>query len=1382
MRPPGLAARFYDRPCWRIITVCALLTMAPAVLLAEPFAPLGQQYIEKFQPLLKTYCLDCHSTDAKEGELDLERFADIAAIRHDPAVWQRVAEMIAGGEMPPAESAQPTAAERQHLLAWTTSYLDAEAKANAGDPGPVLLRRLNNAEYAYTLHDLTGIDFDPTREFPIDGAAGEGFTNTGASLVMSPALFRKYLDAGQAIAQHAVLLPDGFRFIEGTTRRDAINELIAQIREIYTRHTLDGSDPSVLDLWTIVDPQVGTKLDGRVDLDLYLTALVRHRERLQREPGAAAKIAVAEKINPPYFSRMAELLLGSATQSPLLDDLRLRIAAANEQEALQIASDIRAWQERLWKFNRVGHFGSIRPWQQSQDAVVASQDFRITVNLEEGEPDLLLLTTGTSGDEYQNDVALWRNPRFLRTGGRTIPLRDLHDVANAYEQNRQEVLEHLSRYLSAAWEIKTTNQAPDITATAQSHQVDPVLLSAWIRYLGISAIEPVTFAEYLDQPLDNSTAIRGWGRAGLKDLSLVANSTEETIRIPGDVRPHSIAVHPRPERWIAVAWRCPTDGTYRAQPEAFDAHNACGNGFQWRLEHRRPGEQRILGAADVGSGLAAEFPSLPNLAMKKGDMLALLIGPRDQEHACDLTGIELEIQSTTDKNRSWSLSQDCADSIADGNPHADKQGNADVWHFFAQTFELLENDRRVQDSLVAQWSRAADEKRASEIAAEMELRVQLSSTASREDPNPNLFRELTSLDGPLLASLTNEDLANVKVATPLNYGVAPDRFVPDSANDLISRAPEILEVALPANMLTGYEFVVTATLADAAQNEGSVQMEVGRTRAATTRLITGASIIAAPGSAAAQRFATSMSQFRELFPIAFCYPQIVPVDEVVTLVLYHREDEPLRRLLLTESETARLNRLWSELRFVSGDALTIVGAFEQLLEYATQDGRPSDFDPVRQPIQDSATAYRRQLAQAEPAQLNALVEFAAQLYRRPLTIQEETGIRTLYDKLRTQEFDHEQAFRLSLGRLFASPAFLYRLETPRPGRGSSPISSRELATRLSYFLWSSLPDAELEQLAADDQLQDEATLRVEVERMQADPRSRRLAIEFACQWMHIRNFDQFDEKSEQHFPEFADLRGPMYEESVQFFADLIRRNGSIFEILDADHTFLNETLAKHYGIPGVIGSHWRRVDGVKQYARGGILGQGSVLSMQAGASRTSPILRGAWVSETLLGERLPRPPKDVPILPEAAPAGLTERQLTEQHTSVAACAKCHARIDPYGFALENFDAIGRFRQQDAQGSQIVTDSVLLDGTELAGYHDLRDYLAGDRRTAFVRQFCRKLLGYALGRSIRLSDQPLLTKMEEQLAQNDYRIGAAIEAVVLSRQFRELRDQQFADID
>lgn len=1374
MRSPVLMPVMRRRQRSSFVPLLFLFVISPLAAQADDFPPLAQQFAAEVHPLLKTHCLDCHSTDAKEGELDLERFPDLAAVRHDPAPWQRVVEMVANGEMPPQDSKQLTAAEREKLLAWTKTYLDAEARANAGDPGPVMLRRLNNSEYAYTLHDLTGIRFDPTREFPVDGAAGEGFTNTGASLVMSPALFSKYLDAGKAIAEHAVLLPDGFRFIEGTTRRDATNDIIAEIREIYGRHTLDGSDPSVLDRWNGIDPSAGTKLDGRVDLDVYVTALFRHHDRLKTEPHAAAEIAAQEKINPQYFAKLAALLLAEPTQTPLIDDLRKQLAAAGEDDAPQVAAAIRAWQERVWKFNRVGHFGSIRPWQQPREAVETAHDFRVPITTQR----FLNLSAKPLGDENAANVALWRSARFMR-GGRTISVRNLREVAAAYEHNRREIAENLVPYLDAAWEIKASPDSADVAAIAAERRLDPTLLSAWTRYLGIAPNQPVEIAEYLDLALNVSPAVRGWGRAGEQDLSLLANSTDELLRIPGDLRPHAIGVHPRPERWVAVAWRAPLDGDYQVRPEAFDAHNACGNGFQWQLELRRPGVRRVLAAAEVDNGKAAEIPALPALTMNEGELLVLMIGPRNREHTCDMTGIDLSIVSTADKSLSWSLAKDCADSLAEGNPHSDQLGNVDVWHFFTETLDDQPGGARVENELVAQWTSAAAAHEGHEIALQMQAQTRAGSAANANEAAAQFYESLTALDGPLLGSLSVDDLKQVKTTATSEHGLPADRFVNQESSDVAVSAPETVKFTFPAEMLRGYEFVATGTLAPQAQDQGSVQLTVSEEAAPTDRLLPREPIIAAAGTPAAQRLEAGLTQFREAFPTAFCYPQIVPVDEGVTLVLYHREDEPLRRLMLTADETARLDRLWSELRFVSGDALISVAALEQLLEYASQDGRPSDFDPVRQPIQDAAAAYERQLVDAEPVQVDALVDFAAQLYRRPLTAKEEAGIRTLYKSLRDQEFDHDQAFRLSLGRLFASPAFLYRLETPQEGTDSSPVAGRELATRISYFLWSSMPDDTLDQLAAAEKLQDDTVLRDQLQRMRTDARSRRLAIEFACQWMHIRDFDQFDEKSEQHFPEFADLRALMYEESIQFFQDLIQRDGSILEIIDADHTFLNEPLAKHYGIPGVTGEQWRRVDGVRKYARGGILGQATVLSMQAGASRTSPILRGNWISETLLGERLPRPPKNVPILPESAPEGLTERQLTEMHTKVAECAKCHARIDPYGFALENFDAIGRYREKDTQGSTIVTDAVLVDGTELDGYRDLRQYLAGDRRAAFVRQFCRKLLGYSLGRSVRLSDEPLLATMEQNLAQHDYRISAALETIVLSRQFREIRDRQFA---
>jgi hypothetical protein len=201
---------------------------------------------------------------------------------------------------------------------------------------------------------------------------------------------------------------------------------------------------------------------------------------------------------------------------------------------------------------------------------------------------------------------------------------------------------------------------------------------------------------------------------------------------------------------------------------------------------------------------------------------------------------------------------------------------------------------------------------------------------------------------------------------------------------------------------------------------------------------------------------------------------------------------------------------------------------------------------------------------------------------------------------------------------------------------------------------------------------------------------------------------------------------------------------------------------------------------VRAQGRGGVLGFGATLAKQSGASRTSPILRGNWLSETLLGERLPRPPKGVPVLPEEAPAGLTERALIERHSGDPKCAGCHARIDPFGFALERYDAIGRLRAKDAAGLAIDTRTRTADGTELDGLDGLRNYLLTIRREAFERQFCRKLLGFALGRSVQLSDQPLIEEMLKQFAANEHRVGTAVELIVRSRQFREIRG--FAAVD
>jgi hypothetical protein len=253
----------------------------------------------------------------------------------------------------------------------------------------------------------------------------------------------------------------------------------------------------------------------------------------------------------------------------------------------------------------------------------------------------------------------------------------------------------------------------------------------------------------------------------------------------------------------------------------------------------------------------------------------------------------------------------------------------------------------------------------------------------------------------------------------------------------------------------------------------------------------------------------------------------------------------------------------------------------------------------------------------------------------------------------------------------------------------------------------------------------------------------------------------------------------MYQETLQFFIHLFRNDGSILDILGADYTFVNGPLAQHYGIPGITGEAWQQVKYPADQQRSGILGQASVLSSLAGASRTSPILRGNWVSEVLLGEKLPKPPKGVPPLPDdvAGRAGLTMRELVELHGSNEKCAVCHKRIDPLGFAMEKFDAIGRFRNNDELEKPIHVKVKTLDGVEFEGASGLRDYLLNQRRDDFVKQFCKKLLGFALGRGVQLSDRGLLDEMKESLEKNEYRFSAALQPLLSSRQFREIRGRE-----
>jgi hypothetical protein len=1438
---------------WSLVILFGL-SGSLAVTAAEPdFAPFEKTYVTDIRPLVVRTCGECHSEKLAEAEINLLSFASFGDVRKEVRVWQKVGEMLDSGQMPPPEAKQQLSeGERAKLRDWVKRYLKEEAKRFAGDPGPVVLRRLSNAEYTYALRDLTGVDsLQPAREFPVDGAAGEGFTNAGHALVMSPSLLTKYLDAAKEVAAHAVLLPDGIQFSPNTTRRDWTEGLLTEIRAFYREFT-DGQGGSKVNLQGIV---FDTNAGGRLPVEKYFAATLAERDALQSGKKSIEAVANERGLRAKYLGGLWKLMTVDRALLPdpnvektgpgksarptslLIDGLRARWKTAKPEDAPALAAEAGRWQQALWRFTSVGHIGKVggpKAWMEPVTPITARHEMKLKLPAApEGQDVVLYLSAGDAGDGNEQDFAIWDRPRFVAPGRPDLLLRDVRPVSRELAARRERLFASAAKCLAAAADVSAAQDAVDVKQLAQKHGVEADALGAWLDYLGIGAGGAAKIGTPITRKIESSSGydfVKGW--VGDEALSVVANSSDQHVRIPGNMAPHSVAVHPTPSRSVAVGWRSPVAATLRIEGQVQHAHPECGNGVVWSLELKRGNSRQRLAAGTAQGPNKQKIGPLEKIAVRPGDLVSLVIGPRDGNHSCDLTSIDFTLNDGT---REWNLGREISPEILAGNPHKDSHGNADVWHFYSEPANGSTGHVIAAGSVLARWQSAASNEEKQRLADDVQRLLQGGvASLPKDSPDVALHRQLTSLGGPLLASALKAVAAapageanNDKVSTlgldPALFGKHPNGASVEPAS-LCVAAPSVIEVRLPADLVAGAEFVTSGTLHAETGKEGSVQFQVLTTKPetatglqATAAVETNANgpwtsnnrgvshttpIVTMDGSAARRRIEAGFEDFRRWFPAALCYTKIVPVDEVVTLTLFYREDDHLRRLMLDEAEAARLDRLWDELHFVSHDSLTLVDALEQLIQYATQDADPKVFEPLRKPFGERADAFRRRLVETEPKHIESVLEFASRAYRRPLRQGESAGLRALYRSLRDQELPHDDAIRLLLARVFVSPEFLYRPERSpvAPRRESATPTNRisvagatelrsvtddELATRLSFFLWSSIPDAELREAAASEKLHESETLLAQSRRMSRDARVRRLATEFACQWLHIYDFDSHDEKSPETFPTFAGLRGAMYEESIRFFTDLVQRDGSLLELLDADHTFVNEELAKHYGIPvgqafqpdgpprkADLRGEWRRIDGIKQHGRGGILGMASTLSKQSGASRTSPILRGNWVSEVLLHEKLPKPPKGVPVLPDVVPAGLTERQLIEKHSSVAACAKCHARIDPLGFSLENFDGIGRSRA-NAQ-PPIDTKTKLLDGTEINGLSGLRSYLLTARRDDFVRQFCRKLLGYALGRAVELSDEPLLDEMQVRLKANGYRLSVAIEAVVQSPQFTKIR--------
>lgn len=1390
------------------ITLAYLLV---ALFVAGP-AVAADDFGQTVYPVLRQFCIECHSTERKEGELDLEQFVDLQSAAQQPNVWEHVLEQIASGEMPPKDKPQLPAPLKAQFTSALQKTLDQWSLANAGDPGDIVLRRLSNVEYTYTLRDLTGVtSLDPAREFPVDGAAGEGFTNAGAALVMSPSLLTKYLDAAKVVADHAVLLPEGIRFSPSTSRRDWTNESLSRIRDIYSQFTVSSHEKVDVGGTGLVNND-----GGRIPLEDYLSALDANRHALTHSQTTIETVARDRKLSNKYLESLW-VTLNDSQPSLILDSLRSKWRTGELKPV-----DIERWQQALFRFTHVGHIGKVggpKAWMEPVSPLTSHQEFRIKLAApEDGRDILVYLSADDVGDGNSHDFALWENGRIVADGRPDLLLKDLRGVVQHLFQLRHAIALTAPQCLAAAHQAQLAESPIDLKKLASKHGVDTALLAGWLTYLGIDLgghgrgeVEVANLLAGKTGSVANYGFIKGW--SGEQAHSVLANSSDATVQIPGKMKPFSIATHPSPTLSAVIGWRAPEAGNVTITGSVQDAHTACGNGVTWAVQVRRGNNQETFASGFTTGADVSDIGRFENVTVQVGDMVTLVIGPRDGSHVCDLTAIDLTIQSA---DKVWDLGQDNAPDILAGNPHADRYDNPDVWYFFGEPESSAVKSPLPAQSLLAQWRRATNADHRSDIALQVQRLLQQDlASIPADSPDRTVHIQLLSFTGPLLASAFSKPAIAVGDGSNFDYGVDPKIFGRHpggdevAANSLCVRAPSLLEIRLPASLVGGAEFVIDGRLHSSSGDEGSVQMQVmtskptgsgfrpssynsqklqGAWTSSLPSMAFDAPILVSENGAARRRLETAFDDFRQRFPAAVCYTTIVPVDEVVTLTLYHREDEALSRLMLDDQQRAALDHMWDELHFISRDALTLVDAFNQIWEYSTQDGPNAPhgdkrLEPLREPIMRGAEDFRNLLIAVEPTQVNAAIRFADRAWRRPVTDQERQAMKDLYSEMRKKDVAHDDTVRLLIARILTSPAFLYRGEDAGDGSESTPVSDWELATRLSYFLWSSAPDDELRAAAAAGKLHDDEVLIAQTRRMLQDFRVRRLATEFGCQWLHIRDLETLNEKSERHFPTFLGLRAAMQEEAVRFLIDMIQTDRSVLSLLDADHTFINGPLAEHYDIDLLSGDskdavlaadQWMRVDGLKSRGRGGMLGFAATLAKQSGASRTSPILRGNWISEVVLGEKLPRPPKDVPILPDEAPNGLTERQLIQRHSSDPKCARCHDRIDHFGFALEGFDAIGRARNHDSAGMPIDTLAKLPSGDELNGIEGLREYLMEQRRDDFLRQFCRKLLGYALGRSVQLSDKPLMDEMLADLKSNDYRINVAIEKIVLSPQFRKVR--------
>jgi len=704
-------------------------------------------------------------------------------------------------------------------------------------------------------------------------------------------------------------------------------------------------------------------------------------------------------------------------------------------------------------------------------------------------------------------------------------------------------------------------------------------------------------------------------------------------------------------------------------------------------------------------------------------------------------------------------------------------------------------------------------------------------------------------------------------ADSLQFGKHPDGS--ELERDwFVVKSPRVLEIPVSVSMqqkFAGLNILLPCYLDIKNSADASVTIQHATDKLPRIRFTTKSQQLLFSQGAAAKELAASGAKFCDTFPNRFFYvdPNRGLAAGFHLVEGFFRDDQPLMQKVLTDPEIAQIDALWQELDFVtestetllrgfvwferserhvlhdrkfdflrSEDPLLVTDAmltkFERIyLEKLGTPAKPGSLEEQRRELEPEKPSERFDmvhgffqsirrglekqkslLKQAEPRGLADVLVFAQRAFCRELSETQSIQLRSLYADLRNSGQSIEDSLRGLVVAVLMSPDFCYRFNDTPQGKKIYALDNMDLATRLSYFLWSTLPDPALLSIAKKRDLTRGNEMSVQTRRMIRDPRIEAFAREFFGQWLRFRDYLENDPINPLRFTDYTEeVRQAMWEEPVRFAVHLIQSDRPITELIDSDSTFVNGVLANHYAggiqqsyrtavdnfkeelrvtntpLPDAqtLASQWFQVAGLHEAGRGGVFGMGVFLANNSSGERTSPVKRGFWTVHHLLGQHFPPPPADVPDLPEKeSETKLTIRELLNEHVSDSQCALCHKHFDYLGLTMEGFDPIGRFRSLDLAGRP-VDNLVTLPGGETAkGIPGLIRYITENRKQEFVQTMCRKFVGYALGRSVELSDQPLLDQMEKQLEQNNYRFSIMFDLMVNSSQFRKIRGRSFVE--